>query len=93
MDNVLETIDRSDLAFTALVRSSHDSDFVVLSDWNGADLYGVRRRGNSISRYTNIIFFSELLAQGRAHDCASDTRGCIVMSLARLSPRGVEGWI
>jgi hypothetical protein len=41
--------------------------------------------------YTNIVLLAELLAQGRAHDGTSDAGRGIVMSLARLSPRGVEG--
>ena len=51
MDDVLETVDGSDLALAALVGASDDQDFVILSDWDGADLgrllerYGIGRRG------------------------------------------------
>ena len=38
MDNVLETVDRSDLALTAFVGASYYKDFVVFPDGNGADL-------------------------------------------------------
>jgi hypothetical protein len=40
---------------------------------------------------TNVVFFPELFAQWGAHYRASDARRSIIMSLARLSPRGVEG--
>lgn len=43
--------------------------------------------------YANIVLLTEFLAQGRAHDSTSDTGRGIVMSLARLSSRGVKGWI
>ena len=86
MDDVLKTVDGGDLAFAALIGASYDSDFVVLSDWDRADLKSVRLRGDAAVSYTNIVFFSELLAQRRAHDCTSDTGWCIVMSLARFSP-------
>jgi len=43
VDDVLETVDGGDLAFATLVGASYDSDFVVLSDGDGADLEGVRR--------------------------------------------------
>lgn len=36
--DVLETVDGGDLALTALVGSANDGDFVILSDWDGADL-------------------------------------------------------
>ena len=51
VDDVLETVDGSDLALAALVGASDDQDFVILSDWDGADLgrllkrYGIGRRG------------------------------------------------
>lgn len=38
------------------------------------------------------MLLAELLAQGRTHDGTSDAGRGIVMSLARLSPGGVEGW-
>jgi len=77
VDDVLETVDGGNLAFAALVRASDNSDFIVLSDWDGS----------------NIVLFTELLAQWSAHDRASDAGWCIVVSLTRLSPRGVEGRI
>jgi hypothetical protein len=38
LNEVFETVDGGDFAFTALVGSSHNGDFVVLADWDGADL-------------------------------------------------------
>lgn len=34
VDEVLETIDGSDLAFSALIRAAHDCDFIVFTDGN-----------------------------------------------------------
>lgn len=39
--DVLKTVDGGDLAFAALVGASNDSDFIVLSDGDGADLGAV----------------------------------------------------
>ena len=36
--DVLETVDGGDLALTALVGSANNGNFVILSDWDGADL-------------------------------------------------------
>lgn len=38
VDDVLETVDGGDLALTALVGSANNGNFVILSDWDGADL-------------------------------------------------------
>ena len=43
VDDVFETVDGSDLALTTFVGASHDKDFVVFSDGDGADLGVVRR--------------------------------------------------
>lgn len=53
----------------------------------------VRQVGRVSEMVTNVVLLAELLAQGCAHDGTSDTGWGIVMSLARLSPGGVEGWI
>lgn len=47
VDDVLETVDGSDLSFAALVGASNNEDFVVFSDWDGADLGLVRLVRNS----------------------------------------------
>jgi hypothetical protein len=44
--DILETVHGGDLAFAALIGSSYDSDFVVLSDGDGADLQEVKSRGS-----------------------------------------------
>lgn len=36
--DVLESVDGGDLALATLVGASNDGDFVILSDWDGADL-------------------------------------------------------
>lgn len=77
MDDVLETVDGSDLAFATFVGSADDGDLVILSDWDGAD----------------IVLLTELLAQRCAHDSTSNAGRCLKMSLARFSPRGVEGGV
>ena len=38
MDEILESVDGGDLAFTTLVGASGNDDFVVLSDGDAADL-------------------------------------------------------
>jgi len=68
--DIFQTVDGCDLALATLVGASNDGDFVVLSDRDGAD----------------IVFLSEFLAQGCAHDCSSHTGWSIIMSFARLSP-------
>jgi hypothetical protein len=37
--DVLETVDRGDLSFTAFVGSTDDGDFVIFSDRDRANLY------------------------------------------------------
>jgi len=38
VDNIFETVDGDDFALTALVRTTDNGDFIILSDWDGADL-------------------------------------------------------
>lgn len=38
VDDVLETVDRGDLALTSLVGATDDGDLVILADWDRADL-------------------------------------------------------
>jgi hypothetical protein len=84
--NVLETVDRGDLAFAALVGASYDKNFVVFSDWDGADLEIVREITAPQARITDVVFVSELFAQWGTHDRTSYAGRGIVMGLARLSP-------
>jgi hypothetical protein len=86
VDNILETVDRGDLAVAALVGASDDKNFVVFSDWDGADLEIVRETTAPQIEITDVVFVSELLAQWRAHDRTSNAGRGIVMGLARLSP-------
>jgi hypothetical protein len=39
VDEVLQSVDGGDFAFTAFVGASHNGDFVVFSDGDAADLY------------------------------------------------------
>lgn len=41
---------------------------------------------------TYVVLLTELLAQGSAHDVAADARRRTEVCLARLAPRGVEGF-
>lgn len=41
VDDVFEAVDGGDGAFAAFVGAAHDGDFVVLADWDRADLKGV----------------------------------------------------
>jgi hypothetical protein len=84
--NVLETVDRGDLAFAALVGPSYDQNFVVFSDWDGADLEIVRETAAPPIEITDVVFVSEFLAQWGTHDRTSNAGRGIVMGLARLSP-------
>lgn len=38
MNNVLETVNRCDFAFSAFVGASSDEDFVIFADWDRSDL-------------------------------------------------------
>ena len=40
MDEVFESVDGCDFAFTAFIRASDNQDFIVFSDGNAADLKG-----------------------------------------------------
>ena len=42
VNNVLETVDRGDLALTTLVGATDDGDLVILADRDRADLDSVR---------------------------------------------------
>jgi hypothetical protein len=44
LDEVLETVDRGDLALAALVGAPNDGDFVILADGDGSDLEGKLER-------------------------------------------------
>jgi hypothetical protein len=55
--DVLETVDGSDLALTALVGASDNEDFVILSDWDGADL-GIVRRERRPAEVIRTLYFS-----------------------------------
>ncbi|CAL3962366.1 unnamed protein product [Diplocarpon coronariae] len=80
VDDILETIDRGDLAFAALVGPSNDGDFIILSDGDRADL-----------EIAYVVLLTELLAERGTHDRAPDAGRRIVMGLARLSSRRVKG--
>jgi hypothetical protein len=51
VDDILETVDRGDLAFAALVGASYNENFVVFSDWDGADLEIVRDNSTAYQDY------------------------------------------
>ncbi len=91
VDDVLETVDGGDLALTTLIRATNNEDLVVLPDGDGADLERLRMCCRCAKKTTNVVFLTELLAQRCAHDGTSNAGWGIVMSLARLSSRGVEG--
>lgn len=40
VDDVFQTVDRNNLAFTTLERATGDDDLVVLANGDGTDLYG-----------------------------------------------------
>lgn len=87
MDNILETVDRCDLALTPLVGATNNGNLVVLSDWDGADLDLMSEMlGVCAVAETNVVLLAELLAKRCAHDSTSNAGWSIVMSLAGLSP-------
>ncbi len=63
------SVDRLDLALSALESAAHDLDGVTLADGDGADL----------------VLGSEFLTQVTTHDLSSDGRGGREVSLSRLS--------
>lgn len=86
VDDVLEAVDRVDLALTALEGATDDGDLVVLADGDAADLRGVsdvppKRREQ---KETYVVLLTELLAEGGAHDDAADAGGGREVRLARL---------
>lgn len=93
MNDVFETVDRGDLSFTALVGATNNENFIVFADGDRSDLHWVRDVEASGAMCTNIVLLTELLAERRTHDGTSDAGRGIVVSLARLSPRGVEGFM
>jgi hypothetical protein len=86
VDDVLKTVDRGDFPIATLVGASDDKNFVVFSDWDGADLEIVREITVPQIEITDVVLVSELLAQWRTHDRTSNAGRGIVMGLARLSP-------
>ncbi len=56
--DVLETVDGGDLALATLVGASNNSDFVILSDRDGADLGAVRKGIWGGSREMRTLYFS-----------------------------------
>ena len=94
MDDVFETVDRGDLAFAAFVRATHNENFIVFSDGNGADLTTAvleEQRAIENDAITYVVLLTEFLAQRSAHDSSSDAGRRAIVGLARLSSRGVEG--
>lgn len=94
VDDVFETVDRGDLSFAVLVGASNNGNFVILSDWDGADLEMAMLDALHLRQMTDthVVLLAKLLAERCAHDSTSNAGGSIEMSLATLSPRGVEGW-
>ncbi|KAB8294029.1 hypothetical protein EYC80_009488 [Monilinia laxa] len=94
VDDVFETVDGGDLSLGTLVGATNDGNLIILSDWDGANLKFLSDAKKLKLRrvsYTYVVLFTELLAQRSAHDGTSDAGWGIEMSLAGLSPGGVEG--
>ena len=58
VDHVLQAVDGSDLALTALVGSTLDGDLVALGDWDGADVV-------LLAKFYISIFLSAMLLNRR----------------------------
>ena len=43
VDDILLAVDSGDLAFLSLEGTTKDADFVILADWNGADLMKLKQ--------------------------------------------------
>ena len=94
VNNVLEAVDRGNLALLALLGAADNGDLVVLADGDGADL-GVRTSVNVFRHAfktgtTHVVLLTELLGEGGAHDVAANAGGGLEVGLARLASRGCE---
>lgn len=72
VDDVLQAVDRGDLALLVLVGAADNGDLIVLADGDAAD----------------VVLLAQLLAERSAHDGAALGGGSREVSLARLAARG-----
>jgi hypothetical protein len=94
VDNVLETVDRGDLALTSLVGATDNGDLIILADWDGADLILLlvyRSLETKCAAKTYVVLLTELLGERGAHDGAANAGWRAEVRLARLAAGGVEG--
>lgn len=93
MDEVLQSVDRGDLAFAAFLRTSNNGDFVVLANGDASNLEGVSKFGVDVSMSSSYtVLFSEFLRQRSAHDHSSLVGGSAEVGFARLASRRREAW-
>jgi hypothetical protein len=88
VDNPLLTVDLDDLAFTTLVGTTDNGNFVVTTDRHGADLSEKGRLRQSRKRErdrTYTVLFTEFLGQRSAHDLLTEMRRGREVSLSALS--------
>lgn len=90
VNEVFQTVDRGDLAFSALVGATNDGDFVVLPDGHASNLSLVRYLLKLSDEGTYTVLLSELLGERSAHDRATLMRRRTEVCLARLAPRRSE---
>jgi hypothetical protein len=91
VDDVFETVDRGDLALLVLVEAADNRDLVVLADGDAPDLCETSakiRIKQPEKAKTYVVLLTELLAEGGAHDVATDAGRRAEVGLARLAPRG-----
>lgn len=92
VDDVFETVDRGDLALTALVGAADDGDLVLLADGDAADLLGSMLELNidevGLKEETNVVLLAQLLAEGSAHDDTALAGGSLEVSGTALATRG-----
>lgn len=96
VDDVFETVDGDDLAFTALEGATGDDYLVVFADGDGADLEpGVNMGVGGVSGFRGgyVVFLAKLLGEGGGHDDAADGGGGAEMRFPRFAAGGREGWV
>lgn len=70
VDDILQTVDGSDLALAVLAAATDNKNLIILADGHGTD----------------IVLLAELLTERCTHDGASDAGWSIEVCLAGLSP-------
>lgn len=91
VDEVLQSVHRDDLAFSALVAAAYDRDFVVFAYGYRSDLVfelaAIPITPVTGNHSTYIVLLSQLLAEWCAHNIAAECRPRLKVHLSRFASR------